>query len=110
MKQYTEMNNFLYDGISGTCILKDPDNVYYQDIIQSIQSGEAEIIPSTPAPITWNSIRLIRNSLLQDSDWAALPDAALNHKQEWLDYRQALRDITITFSTPESVEWPNKPE
>ena len=110
MKQYIEKDNFLYDENNGACILKDPSNIYYQDIIKNVEQGEAVLIPSPAPSITWEGIRVIRNSLLKDSDWAALPDAALKFKQEWLAYRQALRDITITFNTPESVAWPNKPE
>ncbi len=59
---------------------------------------------------TWHSIRMERDSRLNGSDWAALPDATPKPSQQsWLDYRQKLRDVTRDFSTPEEVVWPQKP-
>ena len=65
-------------------------------------------------------IRSIRNDLLQKSDVYALPDfphATPEIRQEWIQYRQALRDITKTVELSEdglsvkilSVVWPAKP-
>jgi hypothetical protein len=62
-------------------------------------------------PTTMDSVRAKRNSLLKDSDWAIISDATPKpSKTAWLDYRQALRDVPQTFSSPEEVIWPNKPE
>jgi hypothetical protein len=62
-------------------------------------------------PPTWEQIRSQRDALLKDSDWSAFPDATPKpSKEAWLTYRQALRDIPQTFSSPESVVFPNKPE
>jgi len=45
------------------------------------------------------------------SEGIAIPDANPKpSKKAWLTYRQALRDIPQTFSTPEEVVRPNKPE
>lgn len=66
---------------------------------------EPEIIES----ITWDSIRSNRNYYLSQTDWVFTPDAPVQDKQPWLDYRQALRNIPQTFVTPESVVWPTKP-
>ena len=67
----------------------------------------------------WQRVIKDRNQLLIESDRYALPDfphASEQIKQAWLDYRQALRDITETaepiFSeaaTIEGVAWPQKP-
>lgn len=65
-------------------------------------------------------IRSIRNDLLQKSDIYVLPDfphATPEVRQEWIQYRQALRDITKTVELSEdglsvkilSVVWPAKP-
>ena len=65
-------------------------------------------------------IRSIRNDLPQKSDVYALPDfphATPEVRQEWIQYRQALRDITKTVELSEdglsvkilSVVWPAKP-
>ena len=52
-------------------------------------------------------IRSERNNLLSETDYKALSDN--NTSQEWIDYRQALRDITAQEGFPYSVEWPIKP-
>lgn len=59
---------------------------------------------------TMDSVRQKRNALLKESDWVGLTDVNIPNKQAWLDYRQALRDLPQTFSKPEEVVWPNKPE
>jgi hypothetical protein len=56
----------------------------------------------------WDQIRSQRNSLLYGSDWTQLSDSPVN-LSTWAIYRQELRDIPQTFSTPESVIWPSKP-
>lgn len=60
---------------------------------------------------TWTSIRYSRNGLLTECDWTQLSDSPLTNqkKQEWIVYRQALRDITFQVN-PFNVIWPTKPE
>ena len=61
-------------------------------------------------PPTWEQIRSKRDGLLKNSDWSVASDATPKpSKQAWLTYRQALRDITKTFKTPEEVVWPKLP-
>jgi hypothetical protein len=73
---------------------------------------QANIIEiTTPAYIAqqkWSEIRSRRNSFLSQSDWTQLSDSTAD-KIAWSDYRNKLRDIPQTFSTPESVIWPSKP-
>ena len=65
--------------------------------------------PKKPA-LTWEQIRSKRDSLLTNSDWPVASDATPKpSKEAWLTYRQALRDLPNTFSTPEEVVWPEKP-
>jgi hypothetical protein len=52
-------------------------------------------------------VREHRNLMLRETDWRVLPD--LNVSQAWLDYRQALRDITTQEGFPYSVIWPEEP-
>lgn len=72
---------------------------------------------SAPAP-SWspdcqhgNAIRAERWRLLMDSDWTEFPRSPLTEAQrdEWGDYRQALRDLTATFACPTEVIWPTPP-
>jgi hypothetical protein len=64
-----------------------------------------------PEPLTWDTIRAQRNFLLAQSDWTQLADAPLTAEQKnaWTVYRQALRDVPSSFSTPEEVVWPAIP-
>ncbi len=55
---------------------------------------------------SWASIRTKRNSLISATDWRVLPDQTVS--QPWMDYRQALRDVT-NVATPEDVIWPTEP-
>lgn len=58
---------------------------------------------------TWDSIKLRRDAELARSDFTQLADWPGN-KQAWAVYRQALRDLPETFSDPNDVIWPIKPE
>jgi hypothetical protein len=62
-------------------------------------------------PISWDMVREDRNGRLSVCDWTMLPDSPLSieKRQEWVDYRQALRDITVTFTETESIVWPTQP-
>ena len=53
-------------------------------------------------------LRLERDKLIAETDWWVLPDRTATQAQ--LDYRQALRDITNTYSSLDDVVWPTKPE
>jgi hypothetical protein len=68
-----------------------------------------------PAPPTteelWILIRRKRTGLLSMSDYTQLPDTPLTPEQrtQWQTYRQQLRNIPQTYSTPQSVVWPTQP-
>lgn len=64
--------------------------------------------PAYIAEQKWNEIRSKRNGLLNQSDWTQLEDSKEN-KESWATYRQELRDIPQTFSTPKNVIWPSRP-
>ncbi len=59
----------------------------------------------------WTAIRAVRFNLLHDCDWTHISDVPLSAevKNSWKEYRQALRDITKDYETPEEVVWPTKP-
>jgi hypothetical protein len=57
---------------------------------------------------TWEGVKTYRNALLAESDWTQLPDAPCI-KEEWVVYRQLLRDIPTNFSCPSEVVFPQKP-
>jgi hypothetical protein len=61
----------------------------------------------TPPAITWADIRSKRDGLLAATDWWAVSDRAMSAAEA--AYRQALRDVPQTFSSPADVVWPTKP-
>ena len=52
-------------------------------------------------------LREERDKKLAATDWRATVDYPGNDKQLWLDYRQALRDVTE--QDPNNVIWPSEP-
>ena len=52
-------------------------------------------------------LREERNRLLAETDWWASSDLTMTAEQT--AYRQALRDITDTYSSLDTVVWPTKP-
>lgn len=56
----------------------------------------------------WDQVRLWRNAELIASDWTVLPDSPLD-RNLWIEYRQALRDITKQCSAADDVILPIKP-
>lgn len=78
------------------------------DIISMVQ--EDTIIPPSEVEMA-SSIRKRRDNLLLLTDFTQLPDSPLSPeiKEQYVQYRQLLRDITEQQTFPLSVEWPTKP-
>lgn len=57
---------------------------------------------------TSEEARKKRNILLVETDWTQLRDSPVDPLL-WVDYRQALRDITKQETFPWEIEWPQKP-
>ena len=55
----------------------------------------------------WIDVRATRNQLLAETDWWASSDLTMSKARK--EYRQALRDLPSTVSSPEEVTWPIKP-
>jgi hypothetical protein len=59
-------------------------------------------------------IRQVRNDKLTECDWTQMPDAPLTQakKDEWITYRQELRDLPALYENATdftSVVWPTAP-
>lgn len=54
-------------------------------------------------------IRVTRDRLLSESDWALMPDAPTD-KEAWSVYRQALRDFPDTWEPSEIADFPVSPD
>lgn len=76
------------------------------------ESGEW-INPNPPTPrdqAVW--ARHIRSRLLEKSDKYMVLDYPITDqaREQWRQYRQALRDITQQPGFPDTIEWPVQPE
>jgi hypothetical protein len=91
--------------------IKSVDVVSNADYISSLVK-EYTKIPASVIKIR-NEAMAKRQMLLYQSDWTQLPDAQLaldnEEKKQWLEYRQALRDITTQPGWPAKVAWPKMP-
>lgn len=104
----------------------DPFNVFYPEYASLFIPAPDEVDhfwtydgttfhpPVVTDEMKWANIRQQRDYLLTQSDSYVFPDrwAAMTtaKQQEWTTYRQALRDIPQTFTNPDDVVWPTKPE
>ena len=70
----------------------------------TVSAKKAELDAAEPMKL----LREERNRRIAETDWWALADLTMSQAQ-W-DYRQALRDITKSYSSLDDVVWPTKPE
>ena len=69
----------------------------------TLSAKVAELTAAEPM----KALRAERNRRIAETDWWALSDVTMTAEQE--AYRQALRDITNTYSSLDDVVWPTKP-
>jgi hypothetical protein len=108
MKTYIEHSETIT--LDGLHIPKDLTNKDYRYFLKELEIGEAELIPHVQMPPTWEEIREQRNKRLQETDWINMADVKkVVNKNDWVNYRQQLRDLPQTYTEPENVVWPEKP-
>ena len=75
------------------------------------QMKTAEQIETERLEQATESARNQRDRFLTETDWVVVKHNELGTPipQEWVDYRQALRDITEQSGFPDNVEWPTAP-
>ena len=57
----------------------------------------------------WTQVRSQQRQKLYESDWTcSVTDYEVPNKSEWVQYRQALRDVTLQ-SDPFEIVWPSPP-
>lgn len=54
-------------------------------------------MPLSTSPVTWDDVLNARNGMLLASDGRIAPDMPDALKQQWIDFRQALRDLPTIF-------------
>jgi len=67
-------------------------------------------LTTTTFDMTWDQIRSLRQTLLDETDWRAVKDRTMS--QAWKDYRQALRDLPQQNESANDAadNWPQPPE
>ena len=83
-----------------------------KEVIFDIQTGQTterdyEQVDYHTAEDKLASLRAVRDSKLSATDWWVMPDRTATEAQ--LAYRQALRDITETYTSLDDVIWPEEP-
>lgn len=71
------------------------------------QSDGTFVNPTQTSDDLLYDLREQRDQLLRQTDWWASSDLTMTAEQT--TYRQALRDITDTYSSLDDVVWPTKP-
>jgi Phage tail assembly chaperone protein len=89
------------------------------DTVKGVQSEDGTVtLVEDPAKLeaktvqAWRDLRSQRNSRLAASDWTQLADTHMSQdkKDAWAAYRQELRDLPETLTSPtDSVVWPLDP-
>jgi len=83
---------------------------YSQDIpkptLQEINQIREKIKTEKP----WKHLRTTRNSTLSETDWTQTNDIGLENEDEWVAYRQALRDLPANTEDPINPVWPEQPQ
>ena len=72
------------------------------------EDDTVEPVEQTLSEKAWNKAK----ALLLESDWAMLPDVPMTvgAKDDWEEYRAALRDIRSQEGFPDNINWPIKPD
>lgn len=101
----TEFNErfSIQTGVSGQDAVMSNNPSDFGVTWSQVQTKMAEIEAAAPLEL----LRDVRNALLSETDWWANSDLTMTQAQR--DYRQALRDITNTYSSLDDVVWPTKP-
>ena len=92
----------------GQTLYTTPDSVLVPEaVIRVIVGDEIQfIVDQSSIDYQWKSVKEHRNKLLIESDWiCSVTDYCPPNKQQWILYRQALRDIT-TQPNPYKIVWP----
>jgi len=86
--------------------------VVWENIVNKVLPSEEEVqakIAELEAAEPLRLLREERDHRLTTTDWRATIDYPGDDQAAWLEYRQALRDITNTYTSLDDVVWPEEP-
>lgn len=82
-----------------------------QELLQRKRDGETARVEQLA--MAKRDFQIERSRLLTESDWVELPSAKQRITeakiQEWMKYRQTLRDMPRTIKNWHEIEWPKQP-
>ena len=103
LKSLKPNKDFAWDGTDYSGL-----TYYGGDTVPTESEIDAEVTRLTNAE-PMRLLRLERNTRLTACDWTQSRDLTLSNDADWKTYRQALRDITKTYKTLDTVKWPTEP-
>ena len=78
---------------------------------QLINIEEPDVVVTDEENLIW--LRTRRNEMLAQSDWIVIKEreegGSVSNFADWKTYRQALRDVTKTYKSLDTVKWPTAP-
>ena len=92
------------NGSGADAVAKDADGNIVSWDASAVATKKAELL----AAFELDELRRERNRLIAETDWWDMSDTP-TMTSEQTAYRQALRDITNTYSSLDDVVWPTKP-
>lgn len=93
------------EGLDPLCIMAVRDETTG---LVTLQEDPAKVQARLDAQ--WASVRAQQRQKLYESDWTcSVTDYEVPNRDAWVQYRQALRDVT-TQSDPFNIVWPTSPQ
>lgn len=88
-----------------------PDEVLTRAEKEAIAAEWNAYETNTKPAVALNDLRLVRDAKLAETDWEIVvhKEKGTNIPTTLKTYRQALRDITNTYTSLDDVVWPEKP-
>ena len=103
-----------FENLVGNDVALELNGDTYEDVVwldertkpsKSVWQAEYDTLV---AEIPLNEVRVVRNRLLEETDWMTFADSP-TMSDAWKTYRQDLRDITDSATSLDDVTWPEKP-
>jgi hypothetical protein len=102
-------SDYLYDNTLERHVLITPESNDPASKVAISWICEGKPIIQDDRIASWYKVRKERQKLLLSSDWTVLPDSPVINKEEWMEYRQKLRNLTESYERPWDVIWPEVP-
>ena len=103
------LRSLLPNGVGFTIVDTDYSTIeiFGENVIVPTEQDILTAYATVEVQYNLEQLRAERNRLLSETDWWASADLTMTAEQT--AYRQALRDITNSYSSLDDVVWPEKP-